>query len=151
MSPDSEELAKVIINRMGLMPRKKGSTDFMHKTLIELYERTKKCNQNKRPEQAIMTVEEMGACAKISRQTMYEYLPRWTELDLIIKTSYIWDGRVIIGYKLNGNTLESAFERSFVKIKNHLEMTLRYTHEIQKQLKNEKLSQQHKLKEFSNN
>lgn len=139
MSPDSEELAKVIVNRIGLMPRKKGSTDYMFRALIEIYERMKKSNQNKRPEQAIMTVEEMGNCAKITRQTMYEYLARWTELDLIVKTSYIWEGRVVIGYKLNGNTLEAAMERAFVKINNSLDMTLKYTRELQKQLKNEKL------------
>ena len=47
LSPDSVELAKVIINRIGLMPRKKGSTEDMHKTLIELYERTKQAAKEK--------------------------------------------------------------------------------------------------------
>ncbi|MBR9675625.1 hypothetical protein GOV05_01300 [Candidatus Woesearchaeota archaeon] len=149
MDPTSTELANVIINRVGLMPRKKGSTDKMHRVLVELYERTKRSNQNKRPEQAIMTVEEMGACANITRQTMYEYLSRWTDIDLIAKTSYIWEGKVIIGYKLNGPTLESAFSRGFVKLKNNMDMTLKFVSELQKKLKNEKLSQQFKQKEVS--
>lgn len=146
MTPTSDELAKVIINRIGLMPRKKGSTDKMQNVLVQLYEFMKRSNQNKRPEQAIMTVEEMGNNAGVSRQTMYEYLSRWTELDLIEKTSYIWEGKVMIGYKLNGNTLEQALERSFVKIRNSLDMTLKYARELQKLLKNEKLSNQAKLK-----
>lgn len=140
INPDSKELANVIIYRIGLMPRKKGSTQDMFKVLLNLYERTKISNQQKRPESAIMTVEEMGKAAGITRQTMYEYLSRWTELDLIVKTSYIWEGKVIIGYKLNGTTLESAFDRVFVKVKNNMEMTQKYIRELQKTLKNEKLS-----------
>lgn len=140
MSPDSKELAEVIIQRVGLTPRKKGSTEHMHKILIELYEKTKRANQQKKPEQAIMTVEEMALLASITRQTMYEYLDRWIELGLISKTSYIFEGKVIIGYKLNGNTLEAAFERSFALIKNNLDLTLKYVGELQKSLKNEKLS-----------
>ena len=140
ISPDSKELANVIISRIGLMPRKKGSTERMYRVLIDLYERTKRGNQEKRPEIAIITVEEMGVSAGITRQTMYEYLARWTELDLIVKTSYIWEGKVIIGYKLNGPTLEAAFDRVLVKIKNSIEMTQKYVRELQKALKNEKLS-----------
>lgn len=147
VTPDSKELANVIIARIGLSPRKKGSTENMHKTLIELYERTKKANQEKRPEIAVMTVEEMGAYAGITRQTMYEYLDRWTTLDLIVKTSYIWESKVVIGYKLNGNTLEAAFERVLLKIKNHLEFTQKYIRELQKTIKNEKLSQGAKIKQ----
>ena len=49
MNPDSIELAKVIISRIGLMPRKKGSTEDMYKTLIELYERMKQANKEKKP------------------------------------------------------------------------------------------------------
>lgn len=141
LNPDSIEFAKVIVNRIGLMPRKKNSTENMYKTLIELYERTKQANKEKKPELAVMTVEEMGNCAGITRQTMYDYLKRWTDLDLISKTSYIYEGKVIIGYKLNGNTLEQGFEKAAVKLKNHLELTLKYVKELQKSLKNEKLSE----------
>lgn len=149
VTPDSKELANVVISRIGLMPRKKGSTEGMYRTLIELYEKTKRANQDKRPEAAIMTVEEMGKFAGITRQTMYEYLSRWTALDLIVKTSYIWEGKVIIGYKLNGNTLEAAFDRVLVKIKNNLEMTHKYIRELQKSLKNEKLSRHQQMKQAS--
>ena len=147
VTPDSKELANVIIARIGLMPRKKGSTEDMYKVLIELYERTKRASQEKKLELAVMTVEEMGSMAGITRQTMYEYLDRWTTLDLIVKTSYIWEGKVIIGYKLNGNTLESAFERVLLQIKNHTEITQKYIKELQKTLKNEKLSQLAKIKQ----
>ncbi len=147
VTPDSKELANVIIARIGLSPRKKGSTENMHKTLIELYERTKRANQEKRPEIAVMTVEEMGTFAGITRQTMYEYLDRWTTLDLIVKTSYIYEGKVVIGYKLNGNTLETAFERVLLKTKNHLEITQKYIRELQKTIKNEKISQNAKIKQ----
>ena len=89
LNPSTEELAKIILTRIGLEPRKKGSTENMHKTLIELYERVKAANREKKPEFAIMTVEEMGMYAGITRQTMYEYLKRWLHLNFIVKTSYI--------------------------------------------------------------
>ena len=89
MNPDSKELATVIINRMGLSPRKVGSTDQMYRVLIELYERTKLSNKEKKPELAVLTVEEMGNVAGITRQTMYDYIKRWIDLDLVVTTSYI--------------------------------------------------------------
>lgn len=147
MNPKAEELANIVIDRIGLNPRKRGSTDKMYRTLIELYERAKKAAQTKKPEEAVMTVEEMGSFAGITRQTMYDYLKRWTELDLIVKTSYIYEGKVIIGYKLNGLTLENAFEKAFVKIKNNLEATQKYVKELQKAIKNEKLSRKMKQKD----
>lgn len=147
MSPGAKELAMVIINRIGLMPRKKGSTENMHEALIELYERSKMAISQKKPELAVVTVEEMGQAAGITRQTMYDYLSRWTTLDLIVKTSYIHEGKVVIGYKLNGNTIEQAFEKAFVKIKNNLEQTQKYVRELQKTIKNEKLSQKMKRSE----
>ncbi len=147
MNPKAEELANIVIDRMGLNPRKKGSTEKMYRTLIELYERAKRASQQKKPEIAVMTVEEMGSFAGITRQTMYDYLKRWTQLDLIVKTSYIYEGKVIIGYKLNGLTLEKAFEKASVKIKNNLEATQKYVKELQKAIKNEKLSQKMKQKD----
>lgn len=139
LNPDGEELASAVLSRIGLEPRKKGGTDKMHKTLIELYERTKRANREKKPEEAVITVEEMGMYAGISRQTMYDYLKRWLDLNLIVKTSYIKDGKVIIGYKLNGNTLESAFDKCIQKINNELEITKKYVQELQRVLKNEKI------------
>jgi hypothetical protein len=142
MNPTSEELCAVIMQRIGLMPRRDGATaaDKMHNVLIELYEKTKTAQREKRPEAAIMTVEEMGLHAGVTRQTMYDYLKRWLDLDLVSKTSYINNGKVIIGYKLNGTTLESAFEKSMQKINNHLETSMKYVRELQKLIKNEKIS-----------
>ena len=86
MNPTSEELARVVMARIGLEPRKKGSTEKMYRTLIELYEKAKVAHREKKPEEAVMTVEEMGYYAGITRQTMYDYLRRWLDLNLIVKT-----------------------------------------------------------------
>lgn len=139
MNADSDELAKVLIARTGLTPRKKGSTEKMHLVLIRLYERAKTANQQKRPEEAVMTVEEMALFAGITRQTMYEYLSRWLDINLISKTSYIKDNKVIIGYKLNGTTLENAFLRVKEQVSSNLEQTQELIKEFQRILKNEKI------------
>ena len=141
ISPTSSELADVVIQRLGLMPRKKGSTEKMHCVLIELYERSKVAAKEKNQTKAIMTVEDMGNYAAITRQTMYDYIKRWIHLDLIMKTSYIGlDGKAVIGYKLNGATLEAAFGKASTRITNHLALTKKYITELQKVLKNEKIS-----------
>ncbi len=140
INANSEELARVLIDRLGLMPRKKGSTDKMHRVLIELYERAKEASKRKMPNKAIMTVEEMGFFAGITRQTMYDYLKRWLELELISKVSYIdMDNNVVIGYRLNGNTIEQAFEKARAKINNNLDLTAKFSRELQRVLKNEKI------------
>lgn len=140
LHPDSKEYAMAIMTRMGLLPRKSGSTDKMVNVLLQLYERMKQAQREKRPEIAVCTVEELGFYAGISRQTMYEYLSRWLELDLVTKTSYIKDTQVIIGYRLNGATVEAAFERAAVRVRNHLDLTLKYVRELQRLVKNEKIS-----------
>ena len=144
LTPTSEDLAQVVLARMGLMPRKKGATDKMHHTMLELYERSKQANRQKKPELAVMTVEEMGMHAGISRQTMYDYLSRWTEIQLIIKTSYITNGKVVIGYKLHGNTIEQAFEKAIKTIQDHMETTQKYIRELQRLVKNEKIAESQK-------
>ncbi len=128
------------------MPRKQGATDKMYRTLLELYERAKLGYREKKPEKAVMTVEEMGFFAGITRQTMYDYLGRWLELGLITKASYILNSKVIIGYKLHGSTLETAFEKAIVKVQQHLELTGKYVGELQRLVKNEKISQTQKMK-----
>lgn len=144
MNPASDELAKIIVDRLGLSPRKENSTQDIFRVFLEFYERSKQAAQQKNPEIAVITVEEMAIYAKISRQTMYEYLRRWTNLNIIIKTSYIKDTRVIIGYRLNGNTLESAFDKARMKITNNLETTQKYVFELQRILKNEKIAKSQK-------
>ena len=149
INADSTELSKVIIHRVGLTPRKIGSTEDMHQVLIQMYENAKRAYKEKKPSEAVMTVEEMAAFANITRQTMYDYLKRWLLLNLIIKTSYIdQNNKVVIGYKLNGNTLESSFEKVRVKINNNLEFTMKYVKELQKILKNEKISKSQKIKKL---
>ncbi|MBN2458560.1 hypothetical protein JXB31_05510 [Candidatus Woesearchaeota archaeon] len=141
LNPCSDDLAKVIIERIGLMPRKKGSTDQMNRVMVEMYERAKEASRVHQPAKAIITVEGMGSFAGITRQTMYDYLRRWLELDIIIKTSFIdMENKVVIGYKLNGNTLEQAFEKARTRISNNLDLTLKYIRELQRTLKNEKIS-----------
>ena len=145
MNPNTEELATVVLCRTGLLPRKKGATDKMHRVLVELYERAKQANRRKQPEIAVMTVEEMGSFAGITRQTMYDYLRRWTGLSMVAKTSYIHNGRVVIGYKLNGTTMEQAFEKAVLTIKNNLETTQKFIKELQRTIKNEKISEAQKI------
>ena len=146
MNPTSTELARVVLARIGLEPRKRGSTDKMHQTFLELYERSKTAHRTKRPEESVMTVEEMGWHAGITRQTMYDYLKRWLDLNLIVKTSYIINNKVVIGYKLNGSTLEGAFEKSMAQVKNNMTLTLKYVQELQRLIKNEKIKQTQKDK-----
>lgn len=141
ISPNSEEMANIILSRIGLMPRKKGATDKMHRTLLEMYERAKQSYRTKKPELAVMTAEEMGMYAGITRQTMYDYLRRWTEISLIVKTSYITEGKVVVGYKLNGNTIEQAFEKAMSTIKRNMDQTQKYIRELQRMIKNEKISE----------
>ena len=137
---NSTDLAKIVTSRLGLLPRKRGSNDSMHKILIELYERTKTATRSKKPENAIMTVEEMSAFAGITKQTMYEYLERWLVLDLLAKVSFIGaDSKVVKGYKLNGANLEEAFKRIKNVVNNNLSQTEKMISDLQKMLKNEKI------------
>ena len=148
LNPSSKELAEIIIERIGLAPRKKGSTDKIYKVLIELYERAKTASREKDPRKALMTVEEMAFFAGITRQTMYDYLKRWLLLNIIMKNSYLnEEKKVVIGYRLTGNTLEQAFEKAAIKIRGNVETTLKYTHELQRIIKNEKISKAQQAKE----
>jgi hypothetical protein len=147
INPSSDELANIVVTRLGLMPRKRGSTEKMNMVLVELYERSKRAYREKKPTDAVMTVEEMALLAGITRQTMYDYLKRWLAVDFIAKTSFIGpENKVVVGYKLNGNTLENAFEKARARISSNLDFTLKYILELQKTLKNEKISQGMKVK-----
>ena len=140
--PDAkkEEIARVILSRFGLLPRKKDGTAKMHDLLLELYERKKQANREKKPETAVMPVEEMGLFAGIKRQTMYDYLHRWLELNVLKKTSFVSGGKVIIGYELNGNNLEGAFRKAETAVKNHLEDTFKLVEHLQNEIKKEKIT-----------
>ncbi|MBI2564484.1 hypothetical protein HYV79_00650 [Candidatus Woesearchaeota archaeon] len=150
---DSEEVAKVLLARFGLLPRKKDGAAKMHKLLLELYERKKQSNKERKPEIAVMPVEDMGFFAGIKRQTMYEYLHRWLDLQILKKTSFVSNGKVVIGYELNGQNIEGAFRKAESAIKNHLEDSFRLIETLQNEIKKEKLrrsSDSNMLEEYSN-
>jgi len=136
---DSDALAKVVASRLGLLPRKKGSTDIMHKLLLELYERQKIATREKILEKAVMSVEDMAGFSGITKQTMYEYLERWLAIDFIHKVTFIAHGKKVVGYKINGTTLEEAFRKTQAIVQNNLADTEKYISELQKLLKNEKI------------
>lgn len=140
--PDAstEEIARTLLARFGLLPRKKDGSAQMHKLLLELYERKKQANREKKPELAVMPVEHMGVFAGIKRQTMYEYLHRWLDLDILKKTSFVANGKVVIGYELNGANLEGAFRKAETRIKNHLEESFKLIEKLQNEIKKEKIS-----------
>jgi hypothetical protein len=134
-----EDIAKTLLARFGLLPRKKDGNAQMHKLILELSERKKAANRDKKPELAVMPVEEMGTFAGIKRQTMYEYLHRWLDLNILKKTSFVNNGKVVIGYELNGTNLEGAFRKAESTIKTHLDDTFRLIEHLQNEVKKEKL------------
>jgi len=142
MLPDANttEVARILLSRFGLLPRKKDGTAKMHELILELYERKKKANREKKPELSVMPVEEMGLFAGIKRQTMYDYLHRWLELNVLKKTSFVSGGKVIIGYELNGNNLENAFRRAETIIKNQIEHSFKLVEHLQNEIKKEKIT-----------
>jgi predicted transcriptional regulator len=141
LTTNSDELAQIVLERIGLQPRKTNATQAMHRTLIEFYERMKKATAQKDPKLAVMTVEDMAMYAKISRQTMYEYLGRWLEIGIIQKVTFIGEeGKVIIGYKLSGTSLEESFTKVRSRVEKNLNITQKLIQDLQKMLKNEKIS-----------
>jgi len=136
---DSDELSKVVLARFGLMPRKKDAKAGFHRLLLELYEKRKIANNEKKPESAVMTVEEMGAVSGIKRQTMYDYLRRWTSLQILKKTTLVNQGVVITGYELNGINLENAFRKAEAIIQEHVYKSIDIVKELQNEIKKEKL------------
>jgi len=134
-----DDIAKTLLARFGLVPRKKDGNAQMHKLLLELSERKKAANREKKPELAVMPVEDMGTFAGIKRQTMYEYLHRWLDLNILKKTSFVSNGKVVIGYELNGTNLESAFRKAESTIKTHLDDSFKLIELLQNEIKKEKL------------
>ena len=135
----ADEFAKVLVARFGLSPRKSDASAQFHRLLLELSERKKSANRDKRPEVAVMPVEEMGSFAGIRRQTMYDYLHRWLDLQILKKTSFVASGKVIIGYELNGQNIEGAFRKAETCIKNHLDASFKLVEQLQSEVKKEKL------------
>lgn len=139
LTNDVEEVAKTLAVRFGLAPRKKDGTAQLHKLLLHLYERKKEANRDKRPEAAVVPVEEMALYAGIKRQTMYDYLHRWLDLQILKKTSFVSNGKVVIGYELNGTNIEGAFRKAETTIKNQLEASFKLIEQLQNEIKKEKL------------
>lgn len=139
--PDSDttELTRIILARFGLLPRKKDGIAKMHSLLLELSERKKESNREKKPELAVLPVEEMALHAGIKRQTMYDYLGRWLKLNVLKKTSFVASGKVVIGYELNGSNLESAFRKAEMAIRNHTEESVELVKKLQAEIKRDKL------------
>lgn len=136
---NSEELSKVILARFGLVPRKKDAKAGFHKLLLEMYERKKTSNNEKKPELAVLGVEEMGAISGIKRQTMYDYLRRWTSLQILKKTTLVSNGVVMSGYELNGVNLEASFKKAEAIIQDHVNKSIDIVKELQNEIKKEKL------------
>lgn len=129
----------MLLARFGLVPRKKDGQAEFNKLLLELYERKKASNRDRKPELAVMPVEEMALYAGIKRQTMYDHLRRWLELSVLKKTSFVAMGKVVIGYELNGNNLESAFRKAEASVKAHMDTSFRLIEQLQNEIKKEKL------------
>ncbi len=136
---DVHELSKVLLARFGLLPRKKDGSAKMHTLLLELNERKKVANRERTPETAVMPVEEMALHAGIKRQTMYDYLHRWLDLQILKKTSFVSSGKVVVGYELNGPTVEAAFRKAETALKNHLDLSFTILEKLQNEIKKEKL------------
>ena len=49
LNPTSEMLAETVMSRVGLLPRKSGSTDKMHNVMLALYEASKAAAKDKNP------------------------------------------------------------------------------------------------------
>jgi len=139
VNQEIEELSKVLITRFGLSPRKKDGNAQMHKLLLQLYEKKKEANREKKPELAVVPVEEMALYAGIKRQTMYDHLKRWLDLQILKKTSFVAEGKVVIGYELNGNNLEGAFRKAESTLKAHMDASFRLIEQLQNEIKKEKL------------
>ena len=139
INQEVEELAKVLVARFGLSPRKKDGNAQLHKLLLQLYEKKKEANREKKPELAVVPVEEMALYAGIKRQTMYDYLRRWLDLQILKKTSFVAGGKVVIGYELNGTNLEGAFRKAEATLKAHVDSSFRLIEQLQNEIKKEKL------------
>ena len=151
--PDAnvEELSRTLLARFGLLPRKKDGSALMHKLLLALYEKKKIANRERKPELAVIPVEMMGNIAGIKRQTMYEYLHRWLDLGILKKTSFVSEGKVVIGYELNGANLEGAFRKGETTIRNHLDASFRLVDNLQNEIKKAKIRESFKGEVSSEN
>ena len=107
--------------------------------ILELYERKKQAYKNKLPDEAVMTVEAMATYAQVSRQTMYDYLYRFLQLNILKKTSFMKQHELITGYELSGHNLETSFTKAITLIHEELGTSLELIKSLQNEIKKEKL------------
>lgn len=136
---NSQELTRCVLSRFGLLPRKNGAKIKIEELILELYERKKKAYKEKKGDFAVMTVEEMATYAKVSRQTMYDYLYRFLQINILKKTSYMKNNKIVTGYELSGNNLENSFSKAISIIQEQLETSIEYVKLLQNEIKKEKL------------
>jgi len=136
---DQKELSNVVLARFGLIPRKKDAKAAFNKLLLEFYERKKQSLKDKKPELAIMSIDEMALYSNIKRQTMYDYLKRWLSLALIKKASFARGNSIIRGYELNGSNLENAFRKAETIVQQHILRSIDYINDLQNEVKKDKL------------
>lgn len=146
---DPKELTRCILSRFGLLPRKQGAKIRVEALLLELYERKKHAYRHKRPDNAVMTVEAMATYARVSRQTMYDYLYRFLQINILKKTSFMKDHALITGYELSGHNLETSFSKAISIIHEELDASLELVRSLQNEIKKEKLrlTTEHEKKE----
>lgn len=101
------EVLKVILKRMGLAPSKVDAIGDFNRLFNELYERKKFAIKD--PKNSVMSVDEMSIYTGIKRQTMYDYLSRWLEIQFLKKTCIGLNEK--IGYELSGPSLEASFQK----------------------------------------
>ena len=61
------------------------------------------------------------------------------EVNFEKKTSFVSNGKVVIGYELNGQNLEGAFRKAETAIKNHMDDSFRLINHIQNEIKKDKI------------
>src|SRR3989338_5438807 len=136
---DHKKLTRCILSRFGLLPRKQGAKIRIEALILELYERKKQAYKNKLPDEAVMTVEAMATYAQVSRQTMYDYLYRLLQLNILKKTSFMKQHELITGYELSGHNLETSFTKAITLIHEELGTSLELIKSLQNEIKKEKL------------
>ena len=66
---------------------------------------------------------------------------KYCYIDFISKATFVANGKVVKGYKLNGNTIEDAFGKARTIISKNLNETSKMITDLQKLIKNEKIKE----------
>ena len=80
------------------------------------------------------------AAYDFEKQTYKQFFNgRWLQLGILKKTSFVSNGKVIIGYELNGPNLEASFKKAQTVLHNHAETSIQIVRDLQTTIKKEKL------------